>query len=174
MKFVWQGKKSSIKMKALQDLKHKGDFRLPDWSIYYKESTLVWIKDWTVLENQMLLNLEGHDLKLGWHTILWYTKVKGHNYVMNHILRKALLQSWDKIYFQIYQKIPRWVSPLEAFTQPALRTAHTLMPYDLLLKNDGSLKTNDELETQDIKLEWCAQAQLELRYAKDKKTAFLC
>lgn len=145
VKFVWQGKKPRIKMKILQDFKHKGGFGLPDWSIYYKACSLVWIKEWMLLENQRLLTLEGHNLKLGWHAILWYRKTKGHNYVTNHILRKALLQSWDSLYFQIYQKIPRWVSPIEAFTQPALRTVNMLVSYDSLLKEDGTLKVNDDL-----------------------------
>lgn len=71
-----------------------------------------------------------------------------------------------------YQKIPRWVSPLEAFTQPVLRTATMLASYDSLLNKDGTLKTNDDLKTQNIKLDWWTRAQLESRYSKDKQQGF--
>lgn len=78
------------------------------------------------------LNWREHDLKFGWHAFLWYKKLKGHKYVTKYIISKSLLSVWNNIQFQIYQKIP--VSPLEAFTQPALIDTHKLAKYEKLLR----------------------------------------
>lgn len=99
-------------------------------------------------------------MRVGWHAILWYWKFKGHNYVMNHIIRKSLLQSWDEVWFQIYQKIPKWVSSLEAFTQPVFRGTQTLMTYGMLLKQDGTLKMEEKLQKQGVYLDWWMRIQL--------------
>lgn len=64
--------------------------------------------------------------------------------------------------FQIYQKIPRWVSPLEAFALPHLRNIHTIN-YDISLKKDGTLMTNLELEEHGISFDWWTKLQLESR-----------
>ena len=44
IKFIWQGKKARIKLKMLQESKEKGDFGLPDWTLYYQSSTIMWLK----------------------------------------------------------------------------------------------------------------------------------
>lgn len=119
MNFMWRSKKPRIWLKAMQDFKHKASFELPDWETYYRARTLVWIKEWVTLRNRRLLKLEGYDFKLDWHAFLWYQKSKEHKYVTNHIFWKALLTVW-KTCWQIYKKIPGWVSLTEAFVYPIL------------------------------------------------------
>ncbi|XP_078248336.1 kynurenine--oxoglutarate transaminase 3 isoform X1 [Pogona vitticeps] len=100
----------------------------------------VWIKEWMNFTNNRLLKLEGHDLMLDWDAFLWYEKAKDRKYFNNHLIR-SVLRSWDKIRYQIYRKIPEWISPLEAFTQPNLMTVNRLLRYKELLKGNCELKT---------------------------------
>lgn len=95
---------------------------VPEWQLYYRAAALVWIKDWILEEDQRLLKPEGSDLLLGWHAFVWYDKIKTHKYFLNHCLRKALYYVWSKVRDSTYVKIPDWVSPLEEFMHPALRT----------------------------------------------------
>uniref|UniRef100_A0A670HUA2 Reverse transcriptase domain-containing protein n=1 Tax=Podarcis muralis TaxID=64176 RepID=A0A670HUA2_PODMU len=77
-KFVWQGKKPRIKFKILTDAKERGGFALPDLRLYYESAAFCWLKDWFLLENTDVLDLEGFNNAFGWHAYLWYDKVKIH------------------------------------------------------------------------------------------------
>ena len=90
--FIWQGKKPRIKFKSLQDAKERGGLGLPDLKLYFKACCLMWIRDWIMLENQKMLQLEGHELRFGWHAYIWYDKVKINKDFKNHCIRKALLR----------------------------------------------------------------------------------
>uniref|UniRef100_A0A670I0Q6 Reverse transcriptase domain-containing protein n=1 Tax=Podarcis muralis TaxID=64176 RepID=A0A670I0Q6_PODMU len=94
-KFVWQGKKPRIKFKILTDAKERGGFALPDLRLYYEAASFCWMKDWFLLENTDVLDLEGFNNAFGWHAYLWYDKVKVHKLFKNHIVRKALFIVWD-------------------------------------------------------------------------------
>lgn len=67
-KFVWQGGKPRMKYKLLTDVKERGGFSLPDFKIYYVAPCFCWLKDWMLLDNTDLLDLEGFDKRFGWHT----------------------------------------------------------------------------------------------------------
>ena len=93
--------------------------------------------------------MEGHDLQCGWHAFLWYKKRQQKQFY-SYMIRRALLGTWTKTIQQIYQKIPVWVSPIEAFTQSNLMTKVKLLRYQDLLKNYCELRSNEELEIQNI------------------------
>uniref|UniRef100_A0A670HXE1 Reverse transcriptase domain-containing protein n=1 Tax=Podarcis muralis TaxID=64176 RepID=A0A670HXE1_PODMU len=59
-KFVWQGKKPRIKFKILTDAKDRGGFALPDLRLYYESAAFCWLKQWLLLENTDILDLEVH------------------------------------------------------------------------------------------------------------------
>lgn len=69
MKFVWAGKKPRVKMKSLQDFKHRAGMGLPEWQQYYRACSIVWLKDWITLEDTRLLKLEENNLLLGWQML---------------------------------------------------------------------------------------------------------
>uniref|UniRef100_A0A670ZPU2 Reverse transcriptase domain-containing protein n=1 Tax=Pseudonaja textilis TaxID=8673 RepID=A0A670ZPU2_PSETE len=56
LKFIWQGKKARISIKALQDAKSRGGLALPNWELYYWAANL-WLKDWVNLRNKRTLDL---------------------------------------------------------------------------------------------------------------------
>ncbi|CAI7935372.1 Hypothetical predicted protein [Podarcis lilfordi] len=113
-KFVWQGKKPRIKFKILTDAKQRGGFALPDLKLYYEAAAFCWLKDWLLLEDTDVLDLEGFNNVFGWHAYLWYDKVKANKAFKNHIVRKSLFNVWTKYKDLLENKTPRWLSPLEA------------------------------------------------------------
>uniref|UniRef100_A0A670KHH1 Reverse transcriptase domain-containing protein n=1 Tax=Podarcis muralis TaxID=64176 RepID=A0A670KHH1_PODMU len=113
-KFVWQGKKPRINFKILTDAKDRGGFALPDLRLYYESAAFCWLKQWLLLENTDILDLEGYDNRFGWHAYIWYDKVKIHKGFKNHIVRKALYNVWIRYKDLLQSKTPRWLSPMEA------------------------------------------------------------
>lgn len=65
--------KIRIQYKQLQDAKERGGLELPDLKLYFEACCLVWMKVWMILKNRWLLELEGHDLRFGWHSYLRLT-----------------------------------------------------------------------------------------------------
>ena len=51
-------------------------------------------------------------------------------------------------------------------------TEAKLLRYQDVLKNNCELRSREELETQNIYLDWWSRAQLESRYRKDKIEGF--
>lgn len=45
-------------MKALQDLKERGEYALPDCLLYFRTYCRVWIKDWITLSEKRLISLK--------------------------------------------------------------------------------------------------------------------
>lgn len=59
--------KTRIKFKLLQGANERGVLGLPDLKLYFSPCNQIWMKDWMILRNKRLLELEGHDLRFGWH-----------------------------------------------------------------------------------------------------------
>uniref|UniRef100_A0A670JTV0 Reverse transcriptase domain-containing protein n=1 Tax=Podarcis muralis TaxID=64176 RepID=A0A670JTV0_PODMU len=136
-KFVWQGKKPRIKFKILTDAKDRGGFALPDLRLYYESAAFCWLKDWLLLENTDILDLEGFDNRFGWHAYIWYDKVKMHKGFKNHIVRKALYNVWMRYKDLLESKTPRWLSPMEAREVKKLNMGSKWPKYWEILEQDG-------------------------------------
>uniref|UniRef100_A0A803TV15 Reverse transcriptase domain-containing protein n=1 Tax=Anolis carolinensis TaxID=28377 RepID=A0A803TV15_ANOCA len=114
MRFVWKNKKARIKYSTMISRKNRGGLEVPDLKLYHDACALCWLRDWTKLEKLKILNLEGHDLRKGWHGYLWYEKAKIEKQFGNHFIRSALLRIWEKYKCRYYTKTPLWLSPVEA------------------------------------------------------------
>lgn len=86
--------KKNIKCKVLQDAKRRRDISLADLKLYFA-SCLVWVKNWVTLTNRKLLELGRHDLRFGWHTYLWYEKVKVNKEFKNHFIGHERMEHID-------------------------------------------------------------------------------
>lgn len=95
--------KGPVLLKALCGLKKNGGLQLPKLRIYFEAVGLCWIQDWITLENNRLLSLEGYNLAYGWHAYLLYEKWKSDKFFKDHVIRKALLQIWQK-YKSVYEE----------------------------------------------------------------------
>uniref|UniRef100_A0A803TMV4 Reverse transcriptase domain-containing protein n=1 Tax=Anolis carolinensis TaxID=28377 RepID=A0A803TMV4_ANOCA len=71
MRFIWKSKKARIKYSTMIARKTQGGFGVPDLKLYHDACALCWLKDWVKLEKTKILNLEGHELRKGWHGYLW-------------------------------------------------------------------------------------------------------
>ena len=69
-KFVWNYKPARFKYKLLIDIKDRGGLALPDLELYHDAAGFLWLKEWILLENHELLDLEGFENKFGWHAYL--------------------------------------------------------------------------------------------------------
>uniref|UniRef100_A0A670IW01 Reverse transcriptase domain-containing protein n=1 Tax=Podarcis muralis TaxID=64176 RepID=A0A670IW01_PODMU len=173
MKFVWQGKKPRIKFKILTDAKERGGFALPDLRLYYEAASFCWMKDWFLLENTDVLDLEGFNNAFGWHAYLWYDKVKVHKLFKNHIVRKALFNVWIKYKDLLENKTPRWLSPMEAKASKILNMEGGWAKYCEIIERVGDnwkLKSLEKLK--DKVRDWLHYAQIQETFKKDKKIGF--
>uniref|UniRef100_A0A670K0T0 Reverse transcriptase domain-containing protein n=1 Tax=Podarcis muralis TaxID=64176 RepID=A0A670K0T0_PODMU len=173
MKFVWQGKKPRIKFKILTDAKERGGFALPDLRLYYEAASFCWMRDWFLLENTDVLDLEGFNNAFGWHAYLWYDKVKVHKLFKNHIVRKALFNVWIKYKDLLENKTPRWLSPMEAKASKRLNMGGGWAKYCEIIERVGDnwkLKSLEKLK--DKVRDWLHYAQIQETFKKDKKNGF--
>lgn len=145
---------------------------LPNFKLYYLASGLVWVKEWIILKNERCLILEGHDLLEGWHSYMWYNINKRNILFKKHMMRDSLIKIWETVKTKIYEKIPTWITPIEAWKQQGLTDWQQIKTYKDFLKADETLKMTQELEDENIKLSWWERIQLETRYNKDKKEKF--
>ncbi|CAI5777053.1 Hypothetical predicted protein [Podarcis lilfordi] len=172
-RFVWQGKKPRIKFKILTDAKDRGGFALPDLKLYYKSAAFCWLKEWLLLENTDILDLEGFNNVFGWHAYLWYDKVKAHKAFKNHIVRKALLNVWIRYKDLLENKTPRWLSPMEAKAQKRLNMEAKWPKYWEILEQEGDkLKLQSFEKLKDKARDWLHYYQIMEAYNLDKKVGF--
>uniref|UniRef100_A0A670IRS6 Reverse transcriptase domain-containing protein n=1 Tax=Podarcis muralis TaxID=64176 RepID=A0A670IRS6_PODMU len=161
-KFVWQGKKPRIKLKILTDAKERGGFALPDLRLYYEAASFCWMKDWFLLENTDVLDLEGFNNAFGWHAYLWYDKVKVHKLFKNHIVRKALFIVWTKYKDLLENKTPRWLSPMEAKASKLLNMEGGWAKYCEIIEKVGDNWRLQSLEKiKDKVRDWLHYAQIQ-------------
>uniref|UniRef100_A0A803T1S1 Reverse transcriptase domain-containing protein n=1 Tax=Anolis carolinensis TaxID=28377 RepID=A0A803T1S1_ANOCA len=174
-RFIWQGKKTRIKRINLIDDKRRGGFAMPDLKTYYEACNLIWIKDWMQLENKRILTVEGFDLRVGWHSYLWYDKIKIEKNFGNHFIRSTLIKTWDKYKLRMYNKTPIWISPIEAVQRRLLGWSQW-PNYETLIKLHGSelrLKSQEELKAENLNITWLQYGQLKEYYKKDKVKGFM-
>ena len=110
MRFVWQGKKTKIKIKAMQDANQRAGFGLPDSVLYYRARVLVWMKEWIMIDylswKDMIYNQVG---------MLFYgTKKDKEQKGFNSHDKKSLTRDLKKIY-------SRFTKKHQAYTQPKIR-----------------------------------------------------
>uniref|UniRef100_A0A670KAD3 Reverse transcriptase domain-containing protein n=1 Tax=Podarcis muralis TaxID=64176 RepID=A0A670KAD3_PODMU len=172
-KFVWQGKKPRIKFKILTDAKERGGFALPDLRLYYESAAFCWLKDWLLLEDTDVLDLEGFNNAFGWHAYLWYDKVKINKVFKNHIVRKAVFNVWTKYKDLLENKTPRWLSPLEAKARKRLNMEANWPKYWEILEKDGdNWKLQSMEKMRDKVRDWLHYAQIKEVFKLDKKLGF--
>lgn len=135
---------------------------------------LSWIQLWIKLENNRLLILEGFNLAFGWHAYLLYEKWKHDKFFKNHLIRKALLQIWQK-YKTVYgKKKPMWVIPLEIVKQKIDYGERLKMKYgDLTYWQGDNIKLREEKDIE-FPLGWWCYLQIKDLFSKDKtKSGFM-
>uniref|UniRef100_A0A803T3V9 Reverse transcriptase domain-containing protein n=1 Tax=Anolis carolinensis TaxID=28377 RepID=A0A803T3V9_ANOCA len=175
MKFIWKNKKPRINYNTLTDVTKKGGLGLPNLQLYFEACALQWTIDWATLENESILTLEGMDLRRGWHAYIGYEKRKIEKNFGNHFIRSALIKIWEKYKPRFYNnKIPMWISPLEAEQRNIL--GWTIWPKykDILIKKKEGymLKSQEEIKKKFPGTSWFQYAQLNEQYNKDKRTGF--
>uniref|UniRef100_A0A803TZ64 Reverse transcriptase domain-containing protein n=1 Tax=Anolis carolinensis TaxID=28377 RepID=A0A803TZ64_ANOCA len=114
VKFVWKGKRPRINYMVMTDTTKRGGFGLPNLKLYYETCALQWVRDWTTLEDNNILTIEGFDLRRGWHAYVGYDKRKVEKNFGNHFIRAALIKIWEKYKNRFYNKTPLWISALES------------------------------------------------------------
>uniref|UniRef100_A0A803TAQ7 Reverse transcriptase domain-containing protein n=1 Tax=Anolis carolinensis TaxID=28377 RepID=A0A803TAQ7_ANOCA len=106
LKFVWKGKRPRIKYLTMTDSKSRGGLGLPNLRIYFEASALSWVLDWALLKNEKLLDLEGSDLRRGWHAYIGYDKRAIEKGFGDHFVRSSIIKVWEKYKPYLYRKIP--------------------------------------------------------------------
>uniref|UniRef100_A0A670II65 Reverse transcriptase domain-containing protein n=1 Tax=Podarcis muralis TaxID=64176 RepID=A0A670II65_PODMU len=169
-KYIWQGKRPRIKMKILIDKKERGGFSLPDLSLYYEAACILWLKDWIKLENRELLDLEGFNNRYGWHSYLWYGKVKVHKSFLDHIFRGPLYQAWERNKNLLERKTPWWISPIEALTVKKINMEEINATYEeMLRKTDQGPKLRPYKEIKKLFTGWLQYHQVNDLLKEDKR-----
>lgn len=69
---------------------------MPDLELYHAVAALTWIREWMILKDKDLLDLEGAGTCFGWHAYLVYDEVKVHRGFLDHIIPKSLYKIWLK------------------------------------------------------------------------------
>uniref|UniRef100_A0A803TU16 Reverse transcriptase domain-containing protein n=1 Tax=Anolis carolinensis TaxID=28377 RepID=A0A803TU16_ANOCA len=173
-KFIWKGRKPRIKYVVMTDLKTRGGFGLPNLKLYSEAAALIWATEWALLRNEKLLDLEGFNLRRGWHAYVGYDKRTVEKNFGDHFIRSPIIKIWEKYKKYMYLKIPLWISPLEANQRKILGWEKWPTYKDILLKNNGRyhLKDLDELKKIYTKMSWFQYAQIKEQYLKDCQTGF--
>uniref|UniRef100_A0A670JZL5 Reverse transcriptase domain-containing protein n=1 Tax=Podarcis muralis TaxID=64176 RepID=A0A670JZL5_PODMU len=169
-RFIWQGKRARIKYKLLTDRRDRGGFAVPNLQLYYEASCLCWIKEWIVLENTDLLDLEGFDTRFGWHAYLWQDKGRVHKGFSNHIIRGALLEVWNRCKRLVEKDTPWWLSPIDILVIKKLNMEGKRWTYaDLLRRSDKGWEIRPYEELKDKLTGWMQYHQINAVWREHKK-----
>uniref|UniRef100_A0A803TUP7 Reverse transcriptase domain-containing protein n=1 Tax=Anolis carolinensis TaxID=28377 RepID=A0A803TUP7_ANOCA len=173
-KFIWNGKKPRIKYAMMTDKKDRGGFGLPNFRLYFEACALSWIKDWCNLKREHILNLEGFDLRRGWHAYIWYDKKQIEKNFGNHFIRSALIKVWEKYKRFMYVRTPLWISPLEENSRKLLGWPEWPTYKEILYKRDDSyqIKPLEQIKKKYKNLTWLQYAQIKQNFLVDNEIGF--
>uniref|UniRef100_A0A803TS93 Reverse transcriptase domain-containing protein n=1 Tax=Anolis carolinensis TaxID=28377 RepID=A0A803TS93_ANOCA len=174
LKFLWKGKRPRIKNLIMIDAKTRGGFGLPDLRLYFEASALTWALDWALLKDDKLLDLEGSDLRRGWHAYIGYDKRTIEKGFGDHFIRSSIIKVWEKYKPYLYRKIPMWISPLEANQRKILGWQRWPTYNEILIKrgNQLQLKEQEDLKRMYPNLTWFQYIQLKEQFGIDSKIGF--
>ena len=113
---------------------------MPNLKLYF-DVCLFWMKEWITLENKKLLQIEGHELRFGWHAYLWYDNIKVNKDFKNHFIRSAILRIWNKYKVRLSPNVPLWLLPQEAFVRRENVGEISWLKYKDLLNFEERTKT---------------------------------
>uniref|UniRef100_A0A670HKX5 Reverse transcriptase zinc-binding domain-containing protein n=1 Tax=Podarcis muralis TaxID=64176 RepID=A0A670HKX5_PODMU len=169
-KYIWQEKKPRVKLKYLTDSRERGGFGVPNLRLYYEAACLLWIKDWATLKDTDLLDLEGFDLRFGWHAYLWQEKDKVHRGFYNHIVTGSLLEVWNRKKNVIEQSTPWWLSPVDIIKIKKLNMTGRRWTYeDLLIKSEEGWKLRQQDELKEKIKDWFHLHQINALWREHKR-----
>uniref|UniRef100_A0A670JU36 Reverse transcriptase domain-containing protein n=1 Tax=Podarcis muralis TaxID=64176 RepID=A0A670JU36_PODMU len=168
-KFIWQGKRARIKFKYLTDARERGGFAVPNLKLYYEAACLSWLKEWATLRNTDLLDLEGFDIRFGWHAYLWQGKGEVHRGFSSHIIRGSLLAVWNRYKKLIEKGTPWWLSPVDIIRLKKPNMTEERWTYeDLLTKSEEGWKIKPYDELKDKIKEWLLFHQINALWGEHK------
>uniref|UniRef100_A0A670IVT3 Reverse transcriptase domain-containing protein n=1 Tax=Podarcis muralis TaxID=64176 RepID=A0A670IVT3_PODMU len=169
-RFIWQGKRARIKYKLLTDKRDRGGFALPNLQLYYEASCLCWVKEWIVLDNTDLLDLEGFNVRYGWHAYLWQDKAGVHKGFSNHIIRGALLEVWNRCKNLVEKDTPLWLSPIDILAIKKINMEGRRWTYEELLKrSEKGWEIRPYEELKDKLTGWIQYHQIHSLWNEHKK-----
>lgn len=96
-------------------------------------------------------------------------KIKKIQIFGNHWLRNNLWTQWVETKRLFFKEVPRWISPLEAFSDPKLIEQEKIITYEDLLDDQNKLKSWEELENKGFKIGWWQKSQIISRHNIDQK-----
>uniref|UniRef100_A0A670II53 Reverse transcriptase domain-containing protein n=1 Tax=Podarcis muralis TaxID=64176 RepID=A0A670II53_PODMU len=169
-KFIWQGKRARVKLKYLTDARERCGFAVPNIRLYYEAACICWIKEWATLRNSDLLDLEGFDIRFGWHAYLWQEKGEVHRGFSNHIIRSSLLEVWKRYKNRIEKGTPWWLSPSNIVKIKKINMAEENCTYeDILEKIDTGWRLKPYEELKDKIKEWFHFHQIHALWGEHKR-----
>lgn len=149
MNFIWSGKKPRVKLKIMVDDRTRGGLQVSNLQLYHDAVALTWIKDWMTVHNKKLLNLEGFNIRYGWHGYLCYDENKLDSSFLHHFIRNSLLTVWRKYNNRMGIERSGWISPLEVsdarFNPKAVLTYKDLVK---LQERNVIIKSTEELPNE--------------------------
>uniref|UniRef100_A0A670KCA9 Reverse transcriptase domain-containing protein n=1 Tax=Podarcis muralis TaxID=64176 RepID=A0A670KCA9_PODMU len=172
-KYIWQGKRARIKFKYLTDSRERCGFAAPNIRLYYEASCLCWIKEWATLQNTDLLDLEGFNIRFGWHAYLWQEKGEVHRGFSNHVIRGSLLEVWKRYKKLIEKGIPGWLSPTDIIISKKINMSDERCTYeDLLVKTEAGWKVKPYEQLKGRIKEWLLYHQINALWGEHKRMGF--
>lgn len=169
-RFIWQGKKARIKLKYLTDSRERCGFAVPNLRLYFEAASLCWLREWATLRNTDLLDLEGFNIRFGWHAYLWQEKGEIHRGFSSHIIRGPLLEVWKRYRKMIEKGTPWWLSPTNIIEIKKINMTEERCTYeDLLVKTEEGWKVKPYEELKDKIKEWLRFHQINALWGEHKR-----
>uniref|UniRef100_A0A670KCB4 Reverse transcriptase domain-containing protein n=1 Tax=Podarcis muralis TaxID=64176 RepID=A0A670KCB4_PODMU len=169
-KFIWQGKRARVKLKYLTDSRERCGFAVPNIRLYYDAACICWIKEWATLRNSDLLDLEGFNIRFGWHAYLWQDKGEVHRGFSNHIIRGPLLEVWKRYKKVLEKGTPWWLSPTNIIKLKKINMADEKCTYeDILEKTETGWRVKPYEVLKDKIKDWFHFHQIHALWGEHKR-----